>query len=137
MSRYPKLKFNVDEATGEVKFPRWASRLNAEGAEVLDTTPLAIPLGFERPPTLEAQIERIMSLSARRSALAGKELDPDDFDVDDEDPDTAPTIHQSDIGEVTYALNTLATESAKAKQAQTQPAPQEAKVEAPVEPNPQ
>lgn len=68
--------------------------LNEKGQEVLDPTPLSIPFGFQRPPTLEERIMRLMrSEFDRRMAVASSEDDietpeeADDFDIgDDFDP---------------------------------------------------
>ena len=145
MSRYPKHKFPVNPETGEVVVPRWAQRLDENGAEVLDTTPLAIPVGFERPPTLEAQIERIMSLSARRAALAGEDLDEDDFD--DEEDDLPETRHQTDadMRDITLAAAKEAREAAKIlrrkpltkNEPDPRPDPKESKGEGSGDPDPQ
>lgn len=145
MSRYPNFKFPVNPETGEVIVPRWAQKLDEKGREVLDDTPVAIPVGFERPPTLEAQIERIMSLSARRAALMGEDLDEDDFD--DEADDISETRHQvePEMRAITQAAAKEAREAAKIlrrkpltkDELDPRPDPKESKGEGSSDPDPQ
>lgn len=64
--------------------------IDSEGREVLDPRPLEIPLGFERPLTLEQQIQRLMRVEynklAQIQSMEGVETpeEADDFDVDDD-----------------------------------------------------
>lgn len=68
-------------------------RLDENGWELPDGTPVVIPSGFKRPETLAEQVQRIIRTEAsRRAEEAGFESfeEADDFDVgeDDFDPDT-------------------------------------------------
>lgn len=60
--------------------------------ESLDSTPIAVPLGFNRPPTLHETIKRILRSQQFQSSLEGHETweEADDFDVPDDpiDPTT-------------------------------------------------
>lgn len=64
--------------------------IDSEGREVLDPRPLEIPIGFERPLTLEQQIQRLMRVEynklAQFQSMEGVETpeEADDFDVDDD-----------------------------------------------------
>lgn len=66
------------------------TNLNERGQEVLDSTPMAIPFGFERPPTLQEQIRRLMRVEYdRMRAVTGNEdfetpEEADDFDIGDD-----------------------------------------------------
>lgn len=71
--------------------------VNEKGQEVLSDVPMAIPVGFERPLTLQEQIRRLMRVEYDRMAMAG--VDPndmetpeeaDDFDVDDDFDPSSP-----------------------------------------------
>lgn len=62
--------------------------LNDKGEEVLDSTPVAIPIGFEHPEPLEVKIRRLVR-SEQLRMFAQKEqketfAESDDFDVDEE-----------------------------------------------------
>jgi len=83
-----------------------ADRLDDNGHEVPDPTPLRIPGGFKRPETLQEQVARLVRGSISREAeAAGYETfeESEDFDVDDEfDPRTPfETIFDPVLGEVT------------------------------------
>ncbi|AXQ65682.1 MAG: hypothetical protein [Microviridae sp.] len=64
--------------------------IDDKGREVLDPRPLEIPIGFERPLTLEQQIQRLMRVEynklAQIQSMEGVETpeEADDFDVDDD-----------------------------------------------------
>lgn len=63
--------------------------LDADGNEVLDTTPVEIPLGFNRPPSIQETIARYMNSAALLAERQGMESfeEAEDFDVgDDYDP---------------------------------------------------
>ncbi|QXP07968.1 MAG: hypothetical protein [Arizlama microvirus] len=58
------------------------------GREILDETPMALPIGFQRPPTLQEQVARLVRTEFSRQAVAeGRESfeEADDFDMDDVD----------------------------------------------------
>lgn len=65
--------------------------LNESGQEVLDPTPISIPVPFTRPEPLHQRIRR-MILLAQREAGEGYETEEEanDFDVPD-DPNPDPT----------------------------------------------
>lgn len=63
------------------------AHLDEKGREVLDPTPIAVPLRFKRQSFVEhiqAAVRREMSLMAQNHELESFE-DADDFDVGDED----------------------------------------------------
>lgn len=79
------------------KVRKWLrDKLDENGWEKLDDTPVEIPVGFERPLTLEEQVRRLMATEYQRvSALQGMDgvetpEEADDFDVEDDpiDPNT-------------------------------------------------
>lgn len=65
-------------------------RFDENGHEVLDPTPVAIPVGFRRPPSLQEMIRQYVRRELSQQAAAeGHETfeEADDFDVgDDYDP---------------------------------------------------
>lgn len=68
-----------------------STRLNADGQEVLDNTPVNIPLRFQRVKNLSDQIRETLRSEEFRAYLNSQELETpeeaDDFDVgDDYDP---------------------------------------------------
>lgn len=84
----PKDRSVVDPESGEV-----ISSHDAEGREILDTTPIAPPVGFTKEPSMFDYVrEMVRSERLRQEAEAqGFESfeDADDFDVgDDVDPTT-------------------------------------------------
>lgn len=63
------------------------SRLDERGHEILDDTPVAIPVRLTRPPTLTEQMRQVIRGELSRAAAAeGYETfeEADDFDVDDD-----------------------------------------------------
>lgn len=67
--------------------------LDKNGHEILDQTPLSLPVGFKRPETLAEQVQRLVRTSvSREAAAAGAETfeEAEDFDVDDEVDPTSP-----------------------------------------------
>lgn len=70
-----------------------SERLNADGWEVLDTTPLSLPSGFKRPETLAEQVQRLVRGSISRYAEAsGAETweEANDFELDEDFDPTTP-----------------------------------------------
>lgn len=68
-------------------------RLDANGHELLDPTPMAIPAGFKRPPTLAEQVRRLVRTSVSEwAANQGYETfeESEDFDVGDSDDPRSP-----------------------------------------------
>lgn len=73
------------------KVRKWLrDKLDDDGREKLDATPVEIPIGFERPPTLEEQVRRLMNVEYQRMSslkdMEGLESpeDADDFDIEDD-----------------------------------------------------
>jgi hypothetical protein len=60
----------------EIFAARHRSRLDENGAETLDPTPAEVPIGHERPPTLQEQIARLLVKPA---------IKEDDSLMDDDD----------------------------------------------------
>jgi pyruvate/2-oxoacid:ferredoxin oxidoreductase beta subunit len=44
------------------------AQLDEKGAEILDSTPLAIPVGFRKPPTLQDQMKKYVQIEMSRLA---------------------------------------------------------------------
>lgn len=57
------------------------------GIEMLNPTPVAIPIGMERPPSLQEQIQRVLRAERQDMLMDGDDDDAQDFDVLDEEPD--------------------------------------------------
>lgn len=71
---------------------------NSRGHEVLDQTPLEMPMQWHRPPTLEEQIKSFVRRElSMRADQAGQETfqEADDFDIDDDpiDPSSPWELH--------------------------------------------
>lgn len=83
------------------------SRLSDKGKEKLDPTPMAIPVGFERPLTLEQQVARMMrnqyELQAKVRDMSGVETpeEADDFDIDDDPIELSTPYEQHFMPDVT------------------------------------
>lgn len=66
------------------------AKLNDRGEEKLDPTPMAIPVGFERPLTMEQQVARLMraqyEMQVKVRDMTGVETpeEADDFDIEDD-----------------------------------------------------
>lgn len=66
-------------------------RLNAKGQEIPDPTPIEVPIGFNRPPTIQEQIAKYVQSANLLAQQTGYESfeEAEDFDVgDDLDPST-------------------------------------------------
>lgn len=85
------------ENNGPVK-----ARLDEEGAEIVDSVPMAPPVGYKRSPTIAEMIRQQVrsALLAREAEAAGAETfeESDDFDVadDDEPLPSGYEIHEVD-----------------------------------------
>lgn len=78
--------------------------------EYPDPTPVEMPLGFKRPPTLQEEIQRIirqqMSMQAEEAGFESFE-EADDFEVD-EDPDPLSPYEVTEMQEeAAYPKETL------------------------------
>lgn len=78
------------------KFAEWMRGVSAytpDGAEIPDPTPLEMPVGFERPPSLQEEMRMFLS-RAVQDELASRGLDSfedaDDFAVDEDPPLESP-----------------------------------------------
>lgn len=71
-------------------FKSKSGRHDTDGQEVLDSTPIALPVGFKRPETLAEQVARLVRSESFNSQMRsqGRESfdEANDFDFDDEDP---------------------------------------------------
>lgn len=70
------------------------SKHDAQGREIPDPTPMAIPVGARRPESLTEQIKRLVggALSSRMAEQGAETLDEaNDFDIPDEDDDFTRT----------------------------------------------
>lgn len=78
------------------KVRKWLrDKLDDNGWEKLDDKPIEIPVGFERPLTMEEQVRRLMNVEYMRQRELGNSdfespEDADDFDIEDDpiDPNT-------------------------------------------------
>lgn len=74
------------------------AKYNEHGEELPDATPIEVPLGFKKPPTLHEQIAMfVRSEEWRRQAEAhGVENfeQANDFEVGDAEFDDIPTVHE-------------------------------------------
>lgn len=83
---------NVDSIRGFIRDRalRIADAVGPRGSELNDGKPIAVPLNYQRPPTLQEQIQRLIRTTLSDQAAAdGYESfeEADDFDVgDDYDP---------------------------------------------------
>jgi len=88
--------------------------LNENGHEVLDDTPVEIPLRFRREETINEKVQRLVELniSARAEANGFETFDEaDDFDVQDEyDPRSR---YELDTSEMLYDRNANWSEDEK------------------------
>lgn len=72
-------------------------RYNELGQECPDDTPVEVPLGMKRPPTLQEQIQMMVRTQLSRAAERnGHETfeESNDFDVDDDDFTDQMTEHE-------------------------------------------
>lgn len=69
------------------------SKFDEKGREILDATPVALPIGYKHPESLTSQIRRLIKNELSMSARAeGKETfeEADDFDTGDDDDIRSP-----------------------------------------------
>lgn len=76
---------------------------NEKGEEILDKTPIALPVGYERPEPLEAMVARMVRAASAHSAAMGNETleEANDFGPDEED-DEVKTPYQYQTMEEEY-----------------------------------
>lgn len=99
------------------------STINPDGREVLDPTPVEIPLGYQRPATLQEQIARLMAAEDFKRAMRarGQETfeEANDFEVGD-DYDPKSPWEEEFHGQFEHEVNMerkLAEKERKAKEA--------------------
>lgn len=109
------------------------AKLNEKGHEVLDPTPVAVPVHFKRPPTLQEQIRSMVRSEELRRAASSQGMETfeeaDDFAVgDDYDPRSPhelvfdPELGKEVSQEEAQVLNTARQEfDHKLKDAQKRP----------------
>lgn len=115
------------------------TRLNEIGQEVLNPKPLAIPLGFQRPPTLQEQVRRLMRYEYNLMKQAtGDDIETpeeaDDFDVGDDfdiDPVSGHEYIDPEIDPKVMPQETLREEIQKEDKTTSEEIPKEAHSEAP------
>jgi len=83
------------------KFPKHPEhpRLDTDGHEVPDPTPISIPAGFKRPETLAEQVQRLVRTHISREAeRTGRETfeESEDFNVGDDDAPSTPYEEEFD-----------------------------------------
>lgn len=78
----------------QLEFPGGRSLIAADGSEIPDSRPVALPVGFEHPEPLQVTLRRLVLDREFREALEarGEETfeDADDFDVPDDLPVNSP-----------------------------------------------
>ncbi|AXH73385.1 MAG: hypothetical protein [Microviridae sp.] len=107
-----------------------STRHDAKGHEVLDKTPVAVPVGWSPPPSLQETIKRLIrhELSAKADSIGYETYDEaDDFDVDD-DPELKSPYELTADQELAQRLPPV-----KAETTGVQPVPTK---EAPAKPSP-
>lgn len=119
-SYLPKDRSVVDPESGEV-----ISSLDPEGREVLDTTPIAPPVGFTPQPSMFDYVRELVRSERLRQEVEAQGFETfeeaDDFDVDDDfDPSTPyENDFDPDIKELVSAGKEVV--SSKAKQPSVEP----------------
>lgn len=82
--------------------------LNDQGHEVPDPTPIAIPAGISRPPTLQETIQKFIRNDAIQRALAAEGLETfeeaDDFEVGEDYEPSSPyeLVFDPDLNKEVY-----------------------------------
>lgn len=89
-------KEKVDKKTGEIyedaiaEHMRGMCSYNERGEEILDPTPIALPVGFTRPRSLQDTMKKLVQDELIRRDLQAHEIETfeeaDDFDVEEQDP---------------------------------------------------
>lgn len=74
---------------------------NERGEELPDPTPLELPVGFTRPPTLDELVARLIidprvQAELRASGIETEE-EANDFDIPDELPDPTSPYQETDV----------------------------------------
>lgn len=101
-------------------------KLTAAGNEILDTTPIAIPLGFRKPKSITEQIAEFVNNERIRQSLdaAGYETfeDAEDFEIGDDYESLPDSKYEADFDNIKSGL-ALEREKARnsAKQKSSKP----------------
>ncbi len=85
------MKKQIESACRKLKLKMRGVRTDKEGREIPDPRPVALPVGYKKPPTLQQQIQQMIRAEDFRRANERQgfetEAEADDFDVgDDFDP---------------------------------------------------
>lgn len=86
--------------------------LNAKGQEVLDQTPIARPVGFQRPPTMQEMIRMYVRRELSAAAAAeGHETfeEADDLDVGEDYDPSSPWELSADQEEAQFVSHPVET----------------------------
>lgn len=79
---------------------QYAQQYNRKGEELPDPTPMELPVGFTRPPTIEEMFARLVLDPATQRELSQHEIETEeeanDFDVPDEMPDPTSPYQRED-----------------------------------------
>lgn len=93
--------------------------LDEKGHEIPDSTPMALPVGFKRPESLQDQIRRLIRSErlAMEASSLGRETfeEADDFDVGDDYDPTSPYEEVFEPREAPEVLEKLARPSRQPK----------------------
>ena len=95
------------------------AKLNERGHEILDPTPVSMPLGFKKPETLAEQIRRMVKNEMSQAAAnQGQESfeEADDFDVGDDFDPKSPYEQNFDQDQTIEAENRGFIEESPIKQ---------------------
>lgn len=96
LSFIPKDRSVVDPESGEV-----ISSLDDKGREILDTTPIAPPVGFREHPSMVEVIRDMIRSEKLRQQLEDADMETfeeaDDFDVGDDDDMDHSTPYENDF----------------------------------------
>lgn len=97
LSFLPKARDVVDPESGEV-----ISSLDQEGREILDTTPIAPPVGFMEQPSMFDIVREMVRSERFKAQMEAEGLETfeeaDDFDVDDDFDPSTPYENDFDPG---------------------------------------
>lgn len=98
------------------------TKYNKQGEEIPDTTPVRLPLGWNRPPSLNERIARMVSQEMARLSTRNEEAESfeeaNDFDIEDDPIDKqSPWEEPEDTGVLDQEI---ALHLAKAKQLKEQ-----------------
>lgn len=91
------------------------AKLNKRGHEILDSTPVAVPIQFKRSPTQQEQFRRWLRAESLMAAQSGQETfeEADDFDVGDDFDPTSPYEEHFDHQQNLDALKKVVSENKK------------------------